>query len=318
MNRHYLGIDLGGTDIKVGVVGEDYSLVAKHVIPTLSQRSVEDVVADMAAAGKAAVKMAGLSENDIVHVGVGIPGTVNSKTNEVVYANNIDWRNVYFIPIFQQHWNIPVFLGNDADAAALAEALAGAAREYDNVVVLTLGTGVGGGLIFDNKVFTGGGLGTEPGHIIIAMDGEPCTCGSRGCFEAYASVTALIRDAIRAMADYPDSLLHELCGGDFSRVNGRIVFDAAKKDDAAAKFVVANYVKYVGTGIASLCNAVRPQAVILGGGVCNAGEPLFKPLGKIVESLVYSTDDGGLPVIIKAELGNDAGMIGAALFGISV
>jgi len=317
MSKHYLGIDLGGTDIKVGVIREDYSLAAKHIIPTHSHRSVEEMVADMAAAGRAAVIMAGLTDSDISHVGVGVPGTVNSKTNEVVFANNIGWRNVDFIPIFHKHWDIPVFLGNDADAAALAEVYAGAARDFDNVIVLTLGTGVGGGFVFDKKIFTGCGLGTEPGHIVIVTDGEQCTCGSRGCFEAYASVTGLIRDAIRIMADYPDSLLYELCAGDFSKITGRVVFDAAKRDDAAAKIVVANYVKYLGTGIASLCNAVRPQAVILGGGVCNAGEPLFDPLGKIVESLVYFTDNGGLPPIIKAELGNDAGMIGAALFGIA-
>jgi len=318
MSKYYVGIDLGGTDIKVGVIDEDYNIAAKHVIPTLSHRPIEDLVADMADAGKTAVKMAGINENDVVHVGVGVPGTVNSKTNEVVFANNIGWRNVDFIPLFRKFWDIPVYLGNDADAAALAEALAGAARDYDNVLVITLGTGVGGGLIFDNKVFTGAGLGTEPGHIVIQMDGEQCTCGSRGCFEAYASVTGLIRDAKRAMAEHPDSILHKMCSGDESRVTGRVIFDAAKQDDVAAKKVVENYVKYVGTGIASLCNVIRPQAVILGGGVCNAGEPLFKPLGKIVESLVYFTESGGLPPIIKAELGNDAGMIGAALFGLGV
>jgi len=316
MMKHYLGIDLGGTDIKVGVIREDYSIAAKHIIPTKSNRPVEEVIADMAAAGRTAVEMAGISESDIVHAGVGVPGTVNSKTNEVIFANNIGWRNVDFIPIFQKYWDIPVFLGNDADAAALAEVYTGAAREYENVIVLTLGTGVGGGFIFDKKVFTGCGLGTEPGHIIIVTDGEQCTCGSRGCFEAYASVTGLIREAKRVMDKHPDSLLHKLCDGDLSRVTGRIVFDAAKQDDDAAKIVVESYVKYLGTGIASLCNALRPQAVILGGGVCNAGELLFNPVRKVVESLVYFTDNGGLPPILKADLGNDAGMIGAALFGI--
>jgi len=317
MSKYYLGIDLGGTDIKVGVISEDYSIAAKHIIPTNSGRPVEEIVSDMAAAGRIAVKTAGITESDIVHAGVGVPGTVNSKTNEVVFANNIGWRHVDFIPIFQKFWDIPVFLGNDADAAALAEVYAGAAREYDNVILLTLGTGVGGGFVFDKKLFTGNGLGTEPGHIIIVMDGEQCTCGSRGCFEAYASVTGLIREALRAMEEDPHSLLHELCGGDSSRINGRVIFDAVRQNDPAAKIVVENYVKYLGTGIASLCNALRPQAVILGGGVCDAGEPLFSPLGKIVESLVYFTDNGGLPPIIKADLGNDAGMIGAALFGIA-
>ena len=316
MSKYYLGIDLGGTDIKVGVINDEYKIVAKHVIPTLSDRSVGEVIADMAAAGKKAVEMAGLSESDIEHVGVGIPGTVNSRTNEVVFANNIGWRNVDFIPLFQKHWNIPAFLGNDADAAALAEVYAGVAKDYDNVILLTLGTGVGGGFVFDKKLFTGNGLGTEPGHIIIIMDGEQCTCGSRGCFEAYASVTGLIRDTVMTMKKYPDSLLHKLCDNDNSKINGRMIFEALKQKDEMAEIVVERYANYLGTGIASLCNALRPQAVILGGGVCNAGEPLFEPVRKVVASLVYFTDNGGLPPIIKAELGNDAGLIGAALFGL--
>jgi len=316
MSKYYLGIDLGGTDIKVGVISEDFSIVAKHVVPTLAKRPPEEVIADMANAGKEVVKMAGLSESDISHIGVGVPGAVNSKTNIIILTPNVGWRNLDFIPIFKKHWDLPVFLGNDADAAALAEVYAGAARDYDNVIVLTLGTGLGGGFVFDKKIFTGCGYGTEPGHIVIVVDGEPCGCGSRGCFEAYASVTALIREAIKIMAEYPDSLLFKLCDGEFSQVTGRIIFDAAKQGDTAAKIVVADYVKYLGAGIASLCNALRPQAVILGGGVCNAGEPLFGPLDKIVETMIFKTGDGEMPPILKAELGNDAGIIGAALFGI--
>jgi glucokinase len=319
MGKYYLGIDLGGTDIKAGVINEEYELIAKHVAPTLPQRPIEDVVADMAAAGRAAVKTAGISESDIIHVGVGVPGAINSKTNVVLLAPNLPgWKNLDFIPIFQNNWNLPVYLGNDADAAALAEVYAGAARGYDYAILLTLGTGIGGGFVFDKKLFTGFGLGTEPGHTVLIMDGEPCNCGANGCFEAYASVTALIREAVRIMPKYPDSLLHTLSEGDASRVNGKLIFDAAKQGDTAAKTIVSDYVRYLGAGIASLCNALRPQVVILGGGVCNAGSLLFDPLDKIVESMIFSTDDGGLPPILKAELGNDAGMIGAALFGIGV
>jgi len=313
--KYYVGIDLGGTDIKAGVIDDSFNIIAKHVVPTNTNRCVDEIVVDMADAGKTAVKMAGLSESDIIHVGVGIPGAVNSKTNLIILTPNVGWRNVDFIPIFQRYWDIPVFLGNDADAAALAEVYAGAARGYDNVVLLTLGTGVGGGFVFDKKIFTGCGFGTEPGHIIIVVDGEPCGCGARGCLEAYASVTALIREARLIMAKHPDSLLHKLCGGDDSSVNGKIIFDAAKQNDIAAQIIVADYVKYLGAGIASFCNALRPQAVILGGGVCNAGEPLFAPLDKIVESLIFSTGDNKITPILRAELGNDAGIIGAALFG---
>jgi len=316
MGKYYVGIDLGGTDIKAGVIDEDLNILAKHVVPTNTGRSIDDIVADMVAAGKTAVKAAGGSENDISYVGVGVPGAVNSKTNIIILTPNVGWKNVDFIPIFKKYWDIPVFLGNDADAAALAEVYAGAARGYDNAVVLTLGTGVGGGFVFDKKIFTGCGFGTEPGHIIIVVDGEPCGCGARGCLEAYASVTALIREARRIMAKCPESLLHTLCNGDDSLVSGKIIFDAVKQGDEAAKIIVADYVKYLGAGIASLCNALRPQVVLLGGGLSHAGEPLFGPLDKIVESLAFSTGDGEIPPILKAELGNDAGIIGAALFGI--
>ena len=316
MSKYYVGIDLGGTDIKVGVIREDYSIAAKHVVPTLSHRPVEEVIADMAAAGKAAVKKAGISENDIKHIGVGVPGAVNSRTNIIIMTPNVGWKNIDFIPMFKKHWDLPVFLGNDADAAALAEVYAGAAREYDNVILLTLGTGVGGGFVFDKKIFTGNGCGTEPGHIIIVVDGEPCNCGARGCLESYASVTGLFREAKKIMAQHPESLLHKLCDNDFSNINGKIIFDAVKQGDPAAGIIVNDYVRHLGAGIASLCNALRPQAVILGGGVCNAGEPLFGPLDSIVDSLLFKTGDGENPPILRAELGNDAGMIGAALFGI--
>ena len=316
--KYYVGIDLGGTDIKVGVIDENYVIVSKHVVPTLPKRPVEEVIADMANAGKAAVEKAGLLESDILHVGVGIPGAVNLNTNVIIFTPNVGWKNVDFIPIFHKFWDIPVSLGNDADAAALAEVYAGVARDYDNAVVLTLGTGVGGGLVFDKKLFTGGGMGTEPGHIIIVADGEQCNCGAKGCLEAYASVTGLIREAVSIMADYPDSLMHKLCEGDISRVSGKIIFDAARQGDTAAKIIVADYVKYLGAGIATFCNALRPQVVILGGGVSHAGELLYDPLNKIIESLYFSPDGSGPPPILMAELGNDAGIIGAALFGIGI
>lgn len=316
--KYYVGIDLGGTDIKVGVIDESYKIISKHVVPTLPKRPVEEVIADMANAGKTAVEKAGLSIDDIVNVGVGIPGAVNSKTNIIIFTPNVGWKNVDFIPIFHKYWDVPVFLGNDADAAALAEVYAGVAREYDSAVVLTLGTGVGGGFVFDKKLFTGGGLGTEPGHIIIVADGEQCNCGAKGCLEAYASVTGLIREAVRIMAEYPDSLMYKLCEGEFSRVSGKVIFDAAKQGDTAANIIIDDYVKYLGAGIATFCNALRPQVVILGGGLSHAGELLFNPLGKIVDSLYFSTNEGGAPPILRAELGNDAGIIGAALFGVSI
>jgi len=316
MSKYYLGIDLGGTGIKAGVLDEKFNILAKHSVPTQADRSPDEIIADMATTGREVLKMAGLSEGDISFIGIGIPGAVNDKSNKVILAPNLGWRNLDFIPIFKKYWDIPVYLGNDADVAALAEVYAGAAREYDNIVLLTLGTGVGGGIVFDKKIFTGRGLGCELGHIIIVVDGEQCACGAKGCLEAYTSVTGLYREALRIMEKYPDSLLHEMCGGDKTKVNGKIVFDAVKQGDPAAKIIVDDYVNCLGAGIATFCNALRPEAIILGGGVCEAGEPLFGPLDKIVDSLIFSTGDEPNPPILKAELGNDAGIIGAALLGI--
>ena len=315
--KHYLGLDLGGTGIKAGVVREDYAITAKHSVPTLHRREASDIVRDMADAGRTALKMAGLAETDVEYVGIGVPSAINHTNSRVVFANNLGWKDFDLISAFQREWDIPVHLGNDADVAVLAEVWAGVAREYENVIMLTLGTGVGGGLIFNKKLYAGGdGFGTEPGHILLVAGGERCTCGNTGCFEAYGSVTGLIRDTIRAMAEHPETIMREMCADDISRVSGRTAFGAAKQGDAAGKKVVKDYIGYLALGIASLTVLLRPQAVVLGGGVCNEGPELFIPLREAVFPLVYASDIIGVPQILKAELGNDAGIIGAALLGI--
>ena len=315
--KHYLGIDLGGTAIKVGVVREDYKIIAKHSTPTKHARPAEEIIADMVNTGKSAIKTAGLNESDISHVGICVPSSINNNNKRIIFANNLGWRDFDVIPFFKKEWDIPVFLANDADSAALAEVRAGAARQYSNAVMLTLGTGVGGGLIFNNQVYTGGdGFGSEPGHIVIMAGGQQCTCGASGCFEAYASVTALKRDTKRAMDEFPGSIMHDINGDDPSHISGRTAFDAAAQGDEAGMLVVKNYIGYLATGIASLIILLRPQAVIIGGGVSDAGEPLFGPLREEVASRVCITGAVGIPPILKAELGNDAGIIGAALLGV--
>lgn len=315
--KYYLGIDLGGTAIATGVVDENHKLVEKYSVPTNYPRSMEEIVRDMALAARTVLDKAGLAESDIDYIGIGVPSTINQSNGHVVFANNLNWKDVDVVAEFKKTWDIPVHMANDADAAALGEVIAGAARNYDNALMLTLGTGVGGGLIFNKKLYTGGdGFGSEPGHITIVANGAPCTCGRKGCFEAYASVTALIRETIRAMADYPDSIMREMVGNDMGRVSGRTAFDAAKKGDIAGQRVVDDYIHHLAVGISSLVILLRPQAVILGGGVCNEGNPLFVPLRQQVEPMIYAGDIIGVPPIIRAELGNDAGIIGAALLGV--
>jgi glucokinase len=314
--KYDLGIDLGGTDIKVGVIREDYTIAAKHSVPTPRSHAVDETCRTMAQAAKTALKLAGLEEAEIEYAGIGVPSTINRANSHVVFANNLGWRDIDLIPAFRKHWDIPVYLANDADCAALAEVRAGAARRFDNAVMLTLGTGVGGGLILNRRLYPGGdGFGSEPGHTLLVAGGEPCTCGGRGCLEAYASVTALVRDTIRAMAGSPETLMREHCGNDITRVTGRTAFDAAKCGDETAKRVVENYIGYLAAGIASLAILLRPQAVILGGGVANEGESLLTPLREKLPPLVYGSDIMGVPEIVGAQLGNDAGIIGAALLG---
>ncbi len=315
--RHFLGIDLGGTNIVAGVVNGQYEMLCPSHRPTLLKRSFSEIVADMAAAAKEALAKAGLQEGDIPYVGIGVPSSVDPKTNKVVFANNLGWRDADVIAEFQKSWNVPVLLGNDADCAALGECHAGAGRKYENILTITLGTGVGGSVILGNKLFLGGnGFGLEPGHTVLVHDGFLCTCGQRGCLEAYASVTALIRQSIDMMMVYPGSLMWEVCGHDLNQVDGRTPFAAAARGDTAGQAVVSQYVHYLATGLASMMNLIGPDAIIIGGGVSNAGEALLAPLRKLTKQYAYASDIIEMPAILQAELGNDAGVIGAALLGL--
>lgn len=299
----------------MGVIDETYHFVSEYHTFTLGKRGFKAIIADMAAAAVKALEKADLTLKDIPYVGIGVPSSINPVTGRVVYANNLQWKDEDVVGEFRKHLDIPVYLANDADAAALGEAIAGAAKDYGNVMMLTLGTGVGGSVIFDKKIFAGGdGYGCEPGHSMIVMDGRLCTCGRKGCLEAYASVTALIRDTEAAMEETPDSLMHEVAAN-AGKVNGRTSFDAAKRGDKAAIEVVKNYIIYLAVGISSFETLLRPEAVLLGGGVANQGDYLIEPLKKKVHAMGLSPENTPEIPILHAVLGNDAGIIGAALLG---
>ena len=315
--KYYLGIDLGGTGIKAGLVDEEYKIIQTKSIPTGAERPAVEVVEDMAQLGKDLLHEAGLSEDSIEFVGIGVPSTVNGNNQHIVFANNLGWKDYDFVSDFHKFWDIPVYLGNDADVAAVAEMKAGIGKDYKNALFLTLGTGVGGGLIFDGKLYGGGdGFGCEPGHTMIMVDGEQCTCGKKGCFEAYASVTALIRDAKRAMAEHPETSLHKLAEENNGEVNGRLIFGACNQGDPVAKELIKNYVHYLSVGIGSMITLLRPEIVMIGGGVANAGDTIFVPLREELKNTVYAQDVIGIPPVVHASLGNDAGIIGAALLGL--
>ena len=303
-----IGIDLGGTNIAVGVVDSAYHLVAEASVPAGAQRPAEQVVADMCRAVELALDKAGLTARDCASIGVGAPGTCDPDRGVVVCAYNLGWFHVPVCAMLTAHFGLPARLSNDANCAALAETVAGAAVGCRSMILITLGTGVGGGIILDGKIVSGlGGAGGEPGHSLLVLDGEPCTCGRRGCWEAYASATALIRQGKRAAAAHPDSLLN-----DYPALTGRDVFNAADRGDAAAQAVLERYYVYVAAGITDLVNTLAPEMVLIGGGISRQGERLLAPVRRYVSANCFGGEQRPQPVLRAAQLGNEAGIIGAA------
>lgn len=312
-----IGIDLGGTNIVAAVVDEKYNIIAKAKTPTAVPRSAELIFDDIAKVCKEAVEKAGLTMNDISSVGLGTPGTVNSD-GVIEFANNLNFDNVPAKDmIIERLGDKPVYVANDANCAALGEAYAGCGNGAKNFIAVTLGTGVGSGVIIDGKIVTGvNNAGGECGHMVIVVDGEACTCGRHGCWEAYASATALINQTKKAMEQYPDSVMHQLAKEE-GKVSGKTAFDAMRRGDIAGIKVVDQYIKYVACGIINLVNALQPEIICVGGGICNEGETLLRPLRRYIEAERYSVYSIIQTKILKAELGNDAGIIGAAILGVA-
>lgn len=316
--KYYVGIDLGGTNIAAGVVDETGHIVHKYSRKTNIHQPFEDLVRDIAETGKEVVRQAGMTMADITSVGMGSPSCINPKTNLLVFANNLGWSNVPLPQQLQSHFDVPVYIRNDADCAALGEVIAGAARNYENAIMITLGTGVGGGVILNRKIFNGcDHMGGELGHTKLIYHGVRCTCGQYGCLESYASATALIRETKEAMAEHPESLLHELVGGDLSKVEARTVFDAAHQNDPTALAVVDQYIDYLAAGLSSFVSIFRPDVLIIGGGVSWQGDYLLDPLNEKLKGYTFSYREIQGPKAIRAELGNDAGIIGAAMLELS-
>lgn len=309
-----IGVDLGGTNIAVGVISEDLKIVGRGVKKTNCPRPAEDIFDDIAAAVQIAMLDAGITINDVVSVGVGTPGTVNKENGYIEFANNLDFKQVPAKEMLEKRIGKPVYLDNDANCAALGEAVAGVGKGSKNFVAVTLGTGVGSGIIIDGKIVNGNNYaGGEMGHMVICVDGERCNCGRRGCWEQYSSATALIRQTIDAMKRNQDSVMWEIVENDMEKVNGRTAFDAMRAGDAAGKEVVDNYIYYLAAGITNIVNALQPEFICLGGGVANEKENLLAPLRKYVDRERYSRYSNKQTKIVSAELGNDAGIFGAAL-----
>lgn len=311
VRKYYIGIDLGGTFIKGGIVDDRGQIVLSDQIPTEAEKGDRAVAANIAKLAAMLLDACNLSVSDVEGLGIGCPGTIDSKTGNVIYSNNIGWADFNVAEaVSSQLGNIRVKVANDANVAALGEVKFGAAKEYESVVMITLGTGVGGGIVIDGKLMEGNkGAGAELGHTVIVQNGEECTCGRRGCIEAYCSATALIRDTKRAMHAHPDSKMWQI--GDADAVNGKTPFDFAACDPYA-KQVVDAYVGNLACAITNFANVFRPEVILIGGGVCAQGDALVVPLQKRVDAEIFGGDKGPNVPIRVTELGNRAGLLGAA------
>ena len=316
--KYYVGIDLGGTNIVAGVVDENYKIIAKASTKTNCPRPEKEIAEDMAKMAVEAVKNADLTLDDIEWIGIGTPGIANSSTGIIEYSNNLGFKDtpmVKYITEFIGRKDTPVFIENDANAAAYGEYVAGAAKGAKNAVCITLGTGVGGGIIIDGKIYAGSNFaGAEIGHTVIEVDGAQCSCGRKGCFEAYSSATGLIRMSKEAMEQFPDSIMNKMAD-EKGKVTARTSFDAMRAGDKAAKDVVDKYIKYLAAGITNTINIFQPDVLCIGGGVCNEGDPLLLPMKELVAKEVYTRNSPKNTEIVIAKLGNDAGIIGAAFLG---
>ena len=300
----YIGIDVGGTNLKAGLVDEAGNIVKVERVP-LDFQGPERFAEILAELSKRVI------QEKVRWVGVGLPGAVDG--GDVLFTTNIPMENVPLERLFRKHLDLPLLLGNDADCAAVGEFFGGAGKGTRDFAVVTLGTGVGAGIIVDGKL-RGGLASSEAGHMVIIQDGEPCNCGRRGCWERYASATGLIQQTKRAMEAHPESLLHEIAAE--SGVEGRTAFQAAEVGDETALEVCRNYVNYLAGGLTSLINILRPEAVAIGGGVAAAPERLLlEPLREAVAKESFSRHGGRITKVLRAERGNDAGIIGAAMLG---
>ena len=309
----YIGIDIGGTNLVAGLTNGKGQIIDKLSRPVDKEWSAEEVCRQIALLAKQAAEIGGFGPEKITAVGVGLPGVVDNASGMVFQTPNMPFSHTPFRKLFQEVWNVPVYLGNDANCAAIGEYWAGSAKGCDPVVVITLGTGIGGGLVVGGKLYTGfANSGMEVGHMCIHPNGVLCKCGHRGCWEQYGSATALIRITQEEMERNPKSALWEYAEGDRFKVSGRTAFQAARVEDESAKKVLYRYLQGLSLGLINIVNILQPEIICLGGGISNAEDDLLlDPLRELVKAGCF--DRITPPRLEKASLGNDAGVIGAAM-----
>lgn len=309
--NYYVGVDLGGTNIKAGIVDESGKVLYKDLTPTNAGRPYQEVIADIAGLVNKVIAVSGIDKNLIKSIGIGNPGTCDVANGIVIYASNIDFVDVPMRDEMHKYFDVPVYIDNDANCAALGEYYA-LDDTVSDMVFITLGTGVGGGIIINKRLYTGyNGTAAEFGHMMLKQDGIKCSCGAKGCWENYASVTALIRMTKEYADQNPGSEIAKRCK---DSVSGRTAFDLAKKGDAGAKSIVDEWIGYVATGIVSVINLFQPQYVVIGGAISKEGNYLLDPIRVLQLQNKYSQIPNNTQLAI-AKLGNDAGLVGSAFLG---
>jgi len=316
----YIGIDLGGTNIAAALVAEDGKIIGSKVsITTDADKGTDAVLGGLLKVCDMLVESNPAAKAEIKAVGIGVPGMMTPENGVVLFSPNIQCiNNTDITANIKAKYNVPVYINNDANCAALGEVSAGGAVGATDAIFVTLGTGVGGGIVIGGKIYSGfNGVAGEIGHILITLDGRECGCGRKGCWEAYASATGLVKTTKEIMAEDKSSAMWELCEGDIENAGGRTSFDAMRKGDAAGQRAVDTYVKHLGAGIVDLINIFEPEIVCIGGGISNEGETLLAPLRAYVDSEKYTAKSDAVAQtrITKATLGNDAGIVGAAMLG---
>ena len=313
--RYCIGVDLGGTNIAVGLLELDSKRIQDKIsIKTNAPRPCEEISRDIAEVSRELCKRNGMELSDLLWIGVATPGIV--KNGEVAVAFNLGWENAPFGKILSECLGVPAFVANDANAAAYAEAKWGQGAGEESVIAVTLGTGVGGGIVIDGRIWEGvNGFAGEIGHMMIADSGRQCGCGLRGCLEAYCSATALVGETKRIMKLYPESAMWQMVDGDLGRVNGVTAFAAKKRGDLAGSIVVRDFIEYLAIGVANIINVFQPSVVVIGGGISGEGEELLRPLRERLKHISFGTAKSRTRVE-AAKYRNDAGIIGAGLLGL--
>jgi glucokinase len=314
--KYFVGVELGVKNILVGVVDKYGKLLRKESVPTLKERPYTKIVEDIAKLIMEVLDKEDIDIRNVKYIGVGCPGTPDAKNGIIVRNYTLDFHNIPIRAELEKYINLPVYVENDANCAALAESVAGAAEDIDYSVTVRIGTGIGGGIIISNKVYSGFNYaGAELGHMVVCFDGLKCTCGRNGCWESYASATAFINQASEAASKCPESIINQLTQNDYGKLTESIIFEAAKKGDNTAKDVINKYLFYLSEGLVNIINMLQPEVIVIAGQIAKEGDYFLKLLKDLVNSKVYCQQVRQTELTL-AQTGSASVIIGAAMLGV--